>query len=238
MLFDGTLLGWWSDNGWQSDPDFAVLDDGDEYRIFSLSEPEVQSVAGPPLVHCDTVVDAGTGYDVPLTPPALGLGVSAHAPIRAGAAEAVEPERVHVDAAHTVLEEREIDHEDPSFAQLIRADLDRDGNAEFLAVLERGAGSFPTLGDYGIVMIMFEGNPKPLVLAEHVVSELSADGGIDDWFYTATVFRFDAVADVNGDGVDEIALSSGGYEWWGTELYEWRDERDGFASVLANGCGV
>jgi hypothetical protein len=239
VLSDGALLGWWSDAGWQNDPDYAPLDDGDEYRIFSVTEPEVQSVAGPPLIHCEWVSDAGTGYQVALAPVSFGLGVSAHARASGGRAESIEPGAVHLSVAHEVLDERGADHEDPVFVQLIRTDLDHDGSAEVLGVLERGAGSFPSLGDYGVAVVMFEGMPglAPIVLAEHVVNELP-DDGIDDWFYTATVFRFDAVADVNGDGVDEVAMSSRGYEWWGTELYEWRDERDGFASVLANGCGV
>jgi len=238
VLSNGVLLGWWADDGWQNDADSAPLAEGDEYRIFSISESEAQSVAGPPLTHCEFVMD-GSGYAVPLEPLADGLGVSAHARASAGLAESIEPGPEHLSVAHAVLTERGADHEGPVFAQLIRTDLDRDGSAEVLGVLERGAGSFPSLGDYGVAVVMFEGMPglAPIVLAEHVVNELP-DDGIDDWFYTATVFRFDAVADVNGDGVDEVAMSSSGYEWWGTELYEWRDERDGFASVLATGCGV
>ncbi len=234
---DGALLGWWADAAWQNHPDYAVLAEGDEYRIFSVSEPESQSVAGSPRVYCDVVLDEGTGYEVALAPPAMGLAVSAHAQATAGPVVLIEAEPYHLDVAHAILDEREVDHRDPEFAQLIRTDLDRDGSAEVLGVLERGAGYFPSLGDYGIALIMFEDQSDPMVIAEHVVGELP-DDGIDDWFYTATVFRFDAVADVNGDGVDEVAMSSSGYEWWGTELYEWRDERDGFASVLANGCGV
>ena len=137
-----------------------------------------------------------------------------------------------------MLAERGVDHPDPTFAQLIRTDLDGDGTTEVLAVLERGAGSFPSLGDYGIVFVMFEDQQgaAPFVIDDHVVTELSEDG--DDWFYTATTFRYVAVVDVNGDGVDEVAISSGGWEWWANELLEWHGADEGFIAVLGTGCGV
>lgn len=230
VLNDGWVLGWWENGHWHADPAYKGLVGGESYQVFAISEPKSRAIGSAPGVACEFSVDHG--LHVAFAEGGDGIAVFAPWSAVAGTIEEIEPEPAHTAAAVALLAERGVDDPDPTFDQLFRTDLDRDGMPEVLAVIGRNAGMLPpTIGDYSMSFVM-SGN-RVSVVTESVVTQI---GPGDPPFYVAAQVFFDGVVDVNGDGVDEVAMSGGEWESWWAGLYEW----DGGAlnMVLVQGCGI
>jgi hypothetical protein len=118
--------------------------------------------------------------------------------------------------------------------QVIRADLDGDGVEEVFVVFEHIAdeNALATPGDFSTLIARYpsaDGTVVDEVLFEHVVRSPVDYPSLDR-------ARIGAIADVNGDGVMEVAV---GVTYWEGASLEVREFRDGaLHPVMSSGCGV
>ena len=134
-----------------------------------------------------------------------------------------------------------IDDSRPKVIQLVRADLDADGNAEVLWAAERltyDNGS-PRLSDgrsddYSVVGLWSEGP----VAADRILSENVAIPGETVSFVSTARIR--AVAEIGDGSPDmEIFVETAYYEGGGTEIYRWDGARSNGIELLADEvCGA
>jgi hypothetical protein len=116
--------------------------------------------------------------------------------------------------------------------QVVRADLDGNGIEEvfvtFEHVTDRGMGAD---GDFSIVVARSpnaDGTVVDGVLFSHVVQP-------DREFPSPDYARLLAVADLNGDGVMEVAVGAVYWESAGVQIFEFRD--GALHQVMSSGCG-
>jgi hypothetical protein len=118
--------------------------------------------------------------------------------------------------------------------QVLRVDLDADGLEEVLFAFEHQSDEFGigNPGDFSLVVARYpqaDGTVIDHVLFEHVVPE-------EFDFPQPGRASVAAVADLNGDGIMEVALRATGWESSFVTIYEFVDGALEFA--IAGGCGV
>lgn len=123
-----------------------------------------------------------------------------------------------------------------AIAQLLRVDLDGDGTDETVIAAEHPSlnlGEGPRAGWYSTVLLrsVIAGVPTTTVLFAdvHTVD--------DDSYPSGTVFRVDAIADLNGDGRSEIVVGSRQFEGVGATVFA-LDTTGVPQQVLTGGCGT
>lgn len=98
---------------------------------------------------------------------------------------------------------------------------------------ERFTGStralYAKVGDYSLVFV------RRLVDSRLVTTVISSSIATDAQSPFATFYRVSALADLNGDGRMEVALSSKDYEGAGVAVYELQPDGS-LPEVLASGC--
>jgi hypothetical protein len=120
-------------------------------------------------------------------------------------------------------------------AQVVRADLDGDGVEEVFFAFENYAApdtGLATPGDFSILVARYpkaDGTVVDDVLFQHVVQSPVDYPSLD----RSRVF---AIADVNGDGVMEVAVGTAYWEGASASVYEFRDGE--LHQVMSSGCGV
>jgi hypothetical protein len=243
VVADGAVLGWFLAGEWVSDSDRVQLGGDEVYQIFDLEGAAGERQAGEIVRYCGDLGEEFDDQGVQFEPEVSGIAVWAPWTVEAGKLELASPTPEIIAAGEAVLADHGLGDTMPRFAQVFLTDLDHDGVEEVLAVLERNPGEFPAPGDHGLVILIEGGedDARVAVLIEDVVTadQLSeSPDTFDNWFLTATAFRVTAVADVNGDGLDEVHVAYGAYESWGSILYEWQPSSREFSAVLDSGCGL
>lgn len=141
---------------------------------------------------------------------------------------------VYQEVGESLLADRAgIDPADGDVVQVIRVDLDGDGTEEVLVSFRYlSASQFGETGDFSIVYARFvqpDGSIHDRIVWEHVVPDSPTFPAVG----RASVA---AVADLNGDGVMEVAIRSVFWEFTGIEIYEMNGTA--LVPIMSAGCGA
>lgn len=140
-------------------------------------------------------------------------------------------------AAAQVASDRGVAQPAPQVRQVVWADLDGDGTTEVVVVAEQRASSDPTLivpGDWSVIL------ERRVVggAVETVVLDWDLWDGTSDAVPLAVErYQVAAVADLNGDGLLEVAVTVRFWESVATTV--WATATDGrLGEVLSAACGA
>jgi len=115
--------------------------------------------------------------------------------------------------------------------QALRADLDGDGKADLIVSATSSRREQAVKGEYSVVLVQLAGAPAPppLVLADDITPETT------DYPSVLWESRIVAIADLDGDGIMEIALYGEFYHGDGWEIIQIKDGK--VVHALFCGCG-
>ncbi|MDQ2649617.1 MAG: hypothetical protein M3Z03_08680 [Actinomycetota bacterium] len=241
------IVGWWTDGRWveplESSPPLA---DGARFRYVGIDGDRTEAVGGPvvdtceisepypPYVELDPPFDRGGSKDGSRT--IAVTGVADPVPREAEALD-VKSETYRTAAGEALASEG-IEDAKPTITQLYRVDLDGNGGDEVLITVERRNGKELTDakdGNYSAVILrrLVDGQVRSQVLRHHEASK----AGSDQSFAYLELYRVAAVADLNGDGALEVAISSQYYEGSGIEVLA-DDGKGTLTRAMGTGCGA
>ena len=127
-----------------------------------------------------------------------------------------------------------IENPETVLQQVIRVDLDGDGENEVLLTADNTAdGRFEEVkkGDNAVFLYMESDTAEPQVVEKDVYPEEQEEGSLYRLLY-----RVDTIADLDGDGIMEIVMNGWYYEGDWCTIYKLVDGR--LQAVAQNGRGV
>jgi hypothetical protein len=236
-------LGWWDGAGWVqvvADTELPVTG-GEDYAVASLDVTGT-TTGGPPTILCEPLENPGVvladADALGAWPGPVGVAISAGWDLVPHVVEAQSDDGTYAAFASQLLASRGLDVAEPPITQLLRVDLEGDGTDEALvatADFADGDGLLAQPGDYSMVFLrkIVDGEVQTAILAESIVTEV-ADG--ETPFVES--HGIGAVADLSGDGVMEIVVSSAYYEGVGVGVWEWAGGDLGPVYRIGSGCGA
>ncbi len=243
-----TPLGTWDGGDWAAATDDEPLpDDGREFTVSRLSGAVDGTVDGSTEA-CP--IDGRIGPTIspdagPAVPPEAGYnGVALPPP-----GWALQPRRVaelddeipgYQELGEAAFDAADVDATAGTIEQLVVADLDGDGNSEALVVFElvqdaeQGTpeATLGSAGDFSGVLLVDTASRASTTALSSVV--MASDAEISIEFLEQ--YRILDVADYNGDGRMEVAVSAWYYEGAGVAVFAFDDGE--LNEVLATGCGA
>ena len=245
VLGPESVAGWWDGEDWvvaEKGPSEVPVEGGETYTVVRLAAPLVTASGSAAKEGCET--NPGSSIvEVPGLERVFGqeepppLAVSGVETPRPRDVEILSPaSNVYRQAAAEVVKNQGLNDPDVQVVQVVRADMDGDGKDEVIVVAERltdKQGLFAQAGDYSFVFVRRLVDEVPVTT---VVSESIPSTEPDSTPFINSQ-RVAAIADLNGDGRMELAVSLRYYEGAGMNFYEM--ERGGtFPEVLRSGCGA
>lgn len=238
------MLGWW-DGALRPAKDASAVpvEDGASYQIVGPTGVNGTAVGGAPETGCE-IVEGHVIIDLDPDPYQTYDPFGSN-PLAVDADWDLAPQpvvelplgsEVYGSIVSDYLASRGFDDPEPVIVQLYRVDFEGDGAEEVIIVADNHDGEFFQQGVYSLVLVrrVIEGEVQTAVLHESIVAaELEPDE-----IPFSVVARVAALADLDADGVLEIALDSAYYEGAATEVWDYVDDDLGFVSVLLTGCGV
>jgi len=236
-------LGWWDGGNWMQVDELTSLpvSGGEDYQVVLLGSDEIVS-GGTPTVQCEPLFNPGVELsDVDALgdwPDPVGLAISAPWDLTPHFIQEETDNGTYSDLARPLLAARGLDVENPVIKQVVRFDLDGNGENEVLAVAEDIEGSdslFAEEGDYSLVFmrIVVEGEVQTAILGESIVTEVQE--GTTPFILSHSVA---AVADLSGDGKMEMIIHEVYYEGSGWTVWEYVNDDLGPVFQIGSGCGV
>ncbi|HLW35969.1 MAG TPA: FG-GAP repeat protein [Chthoniobacterales bacterium] len=240
----GYLFGASSDGKWiKADEASKSLSDGTSYRVYGLTQALGESKGGkatPEDAPCDQTLSVSLS-------PKPDKGVIAIAapwnalPRKVQVLDATQ--KVYTDAVRDFLKTKGIDQPKVKIDNIVRVDLDGDGEEEVLVSATNYLSKDNTVpmrspaGSYSMVILRRVVNGKvetQLVEGEfHPKAYSSSD---ESSFDAPNAYKVVAVLDLDGDGKMEIVVGSHYYEGEATTIYR-RDPKK-IEAVLDVGCGA
>ena len=211
------------------------LKGGEQYRVYSVTECLGTCVGGK--VH---VEPPGDTQCVDLKPSHLGepeiLGICGDwdALPRKPKIQSTS-QKVYQDAVGAVLDSKGLSGAKVNVTQVIRVDLDGDGQEEVLVSAKTPRRNYPEpdsqKNDYSLVLLrkIVAGKTKTFVLCGEYYPKFVS-------FNAPNVYKVAAVLDFNGDGVMEVAVSWSYYEGGGIDIYSVQNGK--VDQVLSGGSGA
>lgn len=235
------LVGWWNGTAWVANdgPD-APAEPGLGFTYLPLEGPPTPATGAALTSTCE--ITTGQPF-VELTPPFSGENVLAVSGVARPLPRRVEQldraSDTYRAAATEALATVGIVDAEPDLEQLLRIDIDGDGSDEVLLTVERQSGDTlvdAEAGDYSAVVVRrLAGSGVVTQVLSHSIGDSDADGSGGLVFVEQ--YRIAAVADLNGDGTLEVAVSSTYYEGSGLAVFGHTKGGD-LRSVLTVGCGA
>ncbi len=240
----GYLFGASGDGKWIKAKEAAKsLADQTTYRVYGLTQQFGEAKSGGKPKSED--VPCEQTLSVPLSPkPGKGL-IAIAAPWNAlpRKVQVVDPtQKVYLDAVRDFLKTKSIDQPKVKIDNIIRVDLDGDGEEEVLISAtnyfsqDNGVPMRSPAGSYSVVLLR-------RIIAGKVETRLvegefhpNACVGKEDSFDAPNAYKVIAVLDLDGDGKMEIVVGSRYYEGEATTIY--RCDPKKFEDVLSVGCGA
>ena len=208
-----------------------------DFRLFDLAGEFAKAEGGKAAP--DDQVCPET-FIVPLTPvperAAIGLAASWN-PLPRQPKMADLTQRVYLDATRAFLESRGLKNPEVKIKQIIRVDLDGDGEEEVLI----SATNYLTDGD-GITSSAKAGAYSCVFLRRVVKGQVRTQFVAGEFYPKAKTFNAPneysvaAVLDLNGEGEMEVVVRSAYYEGGSTSVYRCTETK--VTELLTAGCGV
>ena len=239
-----SVAGWWDGSRWvpaEGRMPEIPAGAGEVYTIVRLADPLTTAPGSAPEAGCETIPGAAS-IDIPgvvrqlrLDPPPIAISEVANP--RPRPVEVLSPDSAAYRlAAAEALRERGVEDPEPRVVQVVRSDLDGDGRDEVVVVTERigdSEGLIARTGDYSVVFLRRVVDERPVTT---LVSESIPKPQPEQTPFVLS-HRVSAVADLNGDGRMEIALSQRYYEGAAVTFFELRADGS-VVEVLSSGCGA
>ncbi|MEX0797479.1 MAG: hypothetical protein WEB67_01845 [Acidimicrobiia bacterium] len=236
-------LGWWDGGNWVQVDELTSLpvSGGEDYQVVLFGSDEVVS-GGTPTIQCEPVFNPGVELSdadaLGDWPDPVGVAISAPWDLTPHFVQEEIDDGTYSDLARPLLAARGLDVENPVIKQVIRFDLDGNGENEVVAVaedIEDSDSLFAQEGDYSLVFlrIVVEGEVQTGILGESIVDELQE--GVTPFVLSHSVA---AVADLSGDGKMEMIIHEVYYEGSGWSVWEYVNDDLGPVFQIGSGCGV
>jgi hypothetical protein len=236
-------LGWWDGGNWMQVDELTSLpvSGGEDYQVVLLGSDEIVS-GGTPTVQCEPLFNPGVELSdadaLGDWPDPVGLAISAPWDITPHFIQEETDNGTYSDLARPLLATRGLDVENPVIKQVVRFDMDGNGENEVLAVaedIEDSDSLFAQEGDYSLVFmrIVVEGEVQTAILGESIVTEVQE--GTTPFILSHSVA---AVADLSGDGKMEMIIHEVYYEGSGWSVWEYVNDDLGPVFQIGSGCGV
>jgi hypothetical protein len=236
-------LGWWDGGNWMQVDELTSLpvSGGEDYQVVLLGSDEIVS-GGTPTVQCEPLFNPGVELSdadaLGDWPDPVGLAISAPWDITPHFIQEETDNGTYSDLARPLLATRGLDVENPVIKQVVRFDMDGNGENEVLAVaedIEDSDSLFAQEGDYSLVFmrIVVEGEVQTAILGESIVTEVQE--GTTPFILSHSVA---AVADLSGDGKMEMIIHEVYYEGSGWSMWEYVNDDLGPVFQIGSGCGV
>jgi hypothetical protein len=230
-------MGWWDGDSWvRGDGGIEIpLVGGEQFQVVLLEEA-ITTATGSSVGICEPIGTPLLDFEPPLPGSPQGPGAIAIVadwdvrPHNVSVLAAVPDE--HVDAVAQFLSSRGIEDEDPNVEQVVVTDIEGDGVAEVLIVINRLPDDlFGRPGDYSAALLrkQIEGEWQTAVLAFHEPEPESP-------YLLKHVVA--AMADLNNDARMEVVIDSYYYEGAGTVAFEYVNDDLGPREAIAGGCGA
>jgi hypothetical protein len=236
-------LGWWDGGNWMQVDELTSLpvSGGEDYQVVLLGSDEIVS-GGTPTVQCEPLFNPGVELSdtdaLGDWPDPVGLAISAPWDLTPHFIQEETDNGTYSDLARPLLATRGLDVENPVIKQVVRFDMDGNGENEVLAVaedIEDSDSLFAQEGDYSLVFmrIVVEGEVQTAILGESIVTEVQE--GTTPFILSHSVA---AVADLSGDGKMEMIMHEIYYEGSGWTVWEYVNDDLGPVFQIGSGCGV
>jgi hypothetical protein len=237
-LPSGLIIGGHAGGKWLSSEQAGkALEPGRKYRLFTLTGKTGEAVGGQAAPNAEVCPDVWEQTMQPATEKsAIALTVPWN-PMPRTAKASDKMQEVYVKAAHDLLVGKGIAKPVVKITQLLRIDLDGDGEDEALL----SATNYP--GEPGESPPSAAAGNYSFVLLRHVVDGKVQNKLIDGQFFpkaseSETPYRYEVsgLLDLDGDGRLEIIIYSAYYE--GATVTVWRFSAGKLNKVLEIGCGA
>ncbi|HET6954054.1 MAG TPA: VCBS repeat-containing protein [Acidimicrobiales bacterium] len=237
IVYHETVLGTWSGSAWVPWDGRTTPPGGLEYRLVQLDQPVGTAVGTviPDLCVGVGFVEAGVDVGIDDDPGRYGaVAVAGVGEPRPRPVDVLDPsDPAYRDAASEVLAGLGVTDPDPGVRQVVRGDLDGDGETEVLVTARRGDDPDALSGgDHAIVFLrqVVDGVVETTVIGSSVPWPQDAP---PIWRYEVT-----AIADLNGDGRMEVVIEAEDSYPGGTAVAVHELQPDGtMPEVLSGGCG-
>lgn len=243
-------LGWWDGSEWVQVEEDTVLpvEGGEDYQVALFGDPG-KVTGSSQKSFCDFTfahpgVDLEDSDELRPVPGGSAVAISAPWELTPHLVRGVPDNGTYSDFAKPLLASLGLVVDRPVVRQVIRFDLEGDGVEEVVVVADdHPIGGGP--GDYTLVFLrkIIAGEVTTTIVDSHI-SDRSSDDTNDPPYENNEPAEYGAwntvtgVADLNGDGRMELAISGGAWESWWVAVWEYADDDTGFVNRIGVGCGV
>lgn len=208
-----------------------------DYRLYTLkAEGERVSAtkASPDQELCPDVWMQAITKELGLEEKMIGVNAPWNPMLRKAKSEDTT-KKTYLDAVRNLLISKGIDRPKVKITQLLRVDLDGDGQDEVLISATNYKNEAEMIsavaGDYSFVAMrrVVDGKVRTQFVVGEVYPKSNMNGAMNS-------YEIGCLLDLNGDGVLEVIIRSAYYEGGGTEV--WQLNKDRLVHVLGVECGA
>jgi hypothetical protein len=243
----GYLFGATSDGKWMKAEEAAkALTDETTYRIYGLTQSFGEAKGGKPKPSEEDVCSDVLAVSLSPKPEKGVIALAAPWSALPRKPQVIDPtQKVYVDAVRDFLKTKGIDKPKVKIENIVRVDLDGDGEQEVLISAtnylskDEGVPMRSPAGSYSMVLLrrLVAGKVETqLVEGEFYPQEYPKATENEARFNAPNAYKVIAVLDLDGDGKMEVVVASNYYEGEATTIY--RCDPKKIEALLSVACGV